>query len=181
MDRVKDPADPKRCTGAVAEGQCWSVAEPGCDRCRVHGGRDKEAVEDKRLYLLTKAQHRMRLAQLSEHEQIKSLRDEIALARMLIEERFNKVKNDSDLISAFGPINTALLTVERLVKSAHSIEQNLGALLSKPTVLALGQSISQVIVEELEGVDDYEAIVDRINHRIVEAIVAAGTTATDNN
>ena len=32
----------------------------------------------------------MRLAQLSEHEQIKSLRDEIALARMLIEERFNK-------------------------------------------------------------------------------------------
>ena len=123
----------------------------------------------------------MRLAQLSEHEQIKSLRDEIALARMLIEERFNKVKNDSDLISAFGPINTALLTVERLVKSAHSIEQNLGALLSKPTVLALGQSISQVIVEELEGVDDYEAIVDRINQRIVEAIVAAGTTSADTN
>ena len=136
MDRVKDPADPRRCTGAAPEGQCLNVAEPGCDRCRVHGGRDKEAVEDKRLCLLTKAQRRMRLAQLSEHEQIKSLRDEIALAGMLIEERFNKVKNDSDLISAFGPINMALLTVERLVKSAHTIEQNLGALLSKPTVLA---------------------------------------------
>ena len=122
--------------------------------------------EDKRLYLLTKAQHRTRLAQLSEHEQIKSLRDEIALARMLIEERFNKVKDDSDLISAFGPINTALLTVERLVKSAHTIEQNLGTLLSKPTVLALGQSLSRIIVEELEGIENYEAIVDRINRRI---------------
>ena len=74
---------------------------------------------------------------------------------------------------------TALLRVARLVKSAHSIEQNLGALLSKPTVLALGQSISQIIVEELEGIDDYEAIVDRINHRIVEAIVTAGSTSAN--
>ena len=178
MKRVKDPADPNRCQGAAPDGQCWNRAEPGSDRCRVHGGRDKEAEQDKRLYLLTKAQHRMRLAQLSEHEQIKSLRDEIALARMLIEERFNRIKNDSDLLAAFGPINTALLTVERLVKSAHAIEQNLGSLLSKPSVLALGQSISRIIVEELEGVENYEAIVDRINHRIVETIAAAGSPAT---
>jgi hypothetical protein len=37
--------------------------------------------------------------------------------------------------------------------------------------------LSQIIVEELEGIDNYEAIVDRINHRIVEAIVTAGTTS----
>jgi len=34
MHRVKDPADPRRCTGAAPEGQCLNVAEPGCDRCR---------------------------------------------------------------------------------------------------------------------------------------------------
>ena len=84
MKRVKDPTDPNRCQGAAPDGQCWNRAEPGSDRCRVHGGWDKQAEQDKRLYLLTKAQHRMRLAQLSEHEHIKSLRDEIALARILI-------------------------------------------------------------------------------------------------
>ena len=74
MQRVKDPTDPNRCTGAAPDGQCWNRAEPGSDRCCIHGGRDREAEQDKRLYLLTKAQHRVRLAQLSEHEQIKSLR-----------------------------------------------------------------------------------------------------------
>jgi len=55
------------------------------------------------------------LAQFAEHEEVKSLRDEIALARMLIERRFNLIKDDADLISACGSLNTLLLTVGRLM------------------------------------------------------------------
>ncbi|REJ86529.1 MAG: hypothetical protein DWQ35_23145 [Planctomycetota bacterium] len=174
VNRVKDPADPRRCQGAAPDGQCMNEAESGSDFCRAHGGHSTAEAQEKRLYLLTKAKHRERLAQLSEHEEIKSLRDEIAIARMLIEERFNAIKNDSDLLAAFGPINTSLLTVERLVKSAHQIEQNLGNLLAKTSVLALGQSISRILIDELEDLPDYEEIVDRINERIITTIASAG-------
>jgi hypothetical protein len=174
MNRVTDPDDPNRCQGAAPDGQCMNEQEPGTPYCKVHGGRpETAATEEKKLYLLTEARYRTRLAQFAEHEQVKSLREEIALARMLIERRFDLIRNDNDLLNACGPINTMLLTVERLVKSAHTIEQNLGSLLSKPTVLKLGQEMVAIIIDELEGIDDYEAIVDRITARLVDTIAKA--------
>ena len=59
------------------------------------------------------------------------------------------------------------------MKSAHTIEQNLGILLSKSAVMALGQSICRIIVEELDGIENYEAVVDSITHRILSTIASA--------
>ena len=52
---------------------------------------------------------RARLHKFADHEEIRSLREEIALARMLAEPRWNMVKNDNDLIMACGSLNTLLL------------------------------------------------------------------------
>lgn len=173
MHRVKDPADPRRCKGAAQDGQCMNEAEHGSDYCRAHSGVSTAEEEGRRIYHLAQARYRTRLAQLSEHEEVKSLREEIALNRMLIEQRFNLIKNETDLLAACGQLNQMLLTVERLVKSAHQIEQNLGVLLSKPTVLRLGQQLCEIIVEELVGADRYEERVDRICERLIQAIAAA--------
>lgn len=170
---VRDPADPNRCKGATAEGQCMNEAEYGCEYCAMHGGRSTEAAEGKRMYHLSVAAQQARLAQLSEHESVKSLREEIALARMLIERRFNAIKTEIDLLNACGPLNQLLLTVERLVKSAHALEQNLGLLLDKASIIQLGQHISRIIIEELEGIEDYELLVDRILNRLFPTITAA--------
>lgn len=170
MDRVTDPADPTRCKGASNDGQCRNVAEEGSDYCRAHGGR----VEDsRRLYLLQKAKYRQRLAQLKDHEEIKSLREEIALCRMMIEERLNMVKTDTELLAAYSTVNSLLLTMERLIKTSHQIEQNLGALLAKPTVILLGQSIVQILIEELKGIPQYEERVDSITDRLFLTIEQA--------
>ncbi len=83
------------------------------DYCQACGGRSLAPARRLRQYLLAKAQDSTRLAQFAEHEDVKSLRDEIALARMLIERRFNLIKDDADLIAACGSLNTLLLTVER--------------------------------------------------------------------
>jgi len=83
--------------------------------CLACGGRSQAPARRLRQYLLAKAQDSTRLAHFAEHEDVKSLRDEIALARMLIERRFNLIKDDADLISASSSLNTLLLTVERLV------------------------------------------------------------------
>jgi hypothetical protein len=103
-ERVSDAADPERCRFTHREGQCWSRSVDGSQFCEEHSPGHNAAEHRKKLYLLAKAQARTRLAQLSEHEEIKSLRAEIALARMLIEERFNAISSDNDLITAFGPI-----------------------------------------------------------------------------
>lgn len=172
--RGSDPAA-NRCQGATNSGQCTNPALEGRDYCAVcGGGRDLVSAQNRRQYMLAKAQHRKRLAELSDHDEIKSLRDDVAMARMLIEQRFNMIETDGDLIAACGQLNQLLLTVERLVKSCHVLEQNLGVLLSRQSALRLGQTLCQIVIDELEGLPDYEGIIDQMVPRILEAIATAG-------
>ena len=174
MCRVNDPADPRRCKAVFRNEQCMNVAEPGNDYCRVHGGHDNTEEKNLRGYLLSKADDRARLASVSnELEPVKELRDSIALLHMLIERRFNLIQGDIDLLAACGPLNTMLQNMERLVNSCHKIEQNLGQLLAKAAVLKLAQQMVAIIVDELEGIDDYELIVDRITTRLIDTVQAA--------
>jgi hypothetical protein len=174
MERVKDPADPRRCRGAAPDGQCWNRAEPGRDYCRAHGGVSTQNTDDLKGFLLAKAEDRARLAQIDDAmEPVKELRDSINLAHMLIEKRYNAIKDENDLITACGPLNSMLLTMERLVTSAHRIEQNLGALLARNAIIRLAKSMVAIVVDELEGIDDYELIVDRITTRLIDTVRVA--------
>jgi hypothetical protein len=123
---------------------------------------------DAPVFKIENTDDKLRLAQLNRHERIKSLNEDIALQIMLIERRWNMVKNDEQLISACGHLNSGLRTLLELIKSAHQIEQTLGQLLTADTVRQLGATISQIIVDELElaDLDDYEARVDRIMDKI---------------
>jgi len=175
MDRVTDPADPRRCKGASKQGQCLNVAVTGSDYCRAHSGQDLTEQRNLHGYLLAKAQDQTRLAEISDHlEPVKELRDSIGLLKMLIERRFNMIKDDNDLTMACGPLNQMLLSMDRLVNSCHKIEQNLGQLLAKAAILDLARQMVAIIVEELEGIDDYEIIVDRITERLINTIRYAG-------
>jgi hypothetical protein len=58
---------------------------------------------------------------------------------MLIDKRFEAILDENDLQIAFGPLAQAFKTVERLVKSCHQIEENLGSLLSKATPWTVGR------------------------------------------
>jgi len=129
------------------------------------------AKKNKPLYQLLNPEYQNRLIALCEHEDAKHLREEIAIARMLLEERFNDIKSDAEFLAACGTLNSQLLTVAKLVQSAHKLEQKLGSLLAKPTLLAVGNKIVTTLVEELRGVEDYEALIDQISDKIIAAIV----------
>ena len=175
MSLVKDPADPRRCQRSTEIGQCMNEAEPGSDYCKAHGGGRYTEENNLKGYLLAKAQDRARLASLSDDlEPVKELRDAIALEHMLIERRWNAIKNDGDLLQACGPLNQMLQTMERLVNSCHKIEQNLGQLLAKQAIFALAKRMVEIIVEELEGIENYEEIVDTITARLIETVQTAG-------
>lgn len=170
MERVTDLADPNRCKVTVnGNNQCFHVAVPGENYCELHSHKPAGAAE-RDIYYLTKARHRHRLTQLRDHEEIKSLREEIALTRILIEERWNQATSDADLLLACPMLNQLLLTLERLIKSSHQIEQNLGTLLSKSAVVTLGQSLVQLLIEELKQVPNYEEVIDRITDKLFNTI-----------
>lgn len=187
--KVTDPADPNRCQSNTGGGdQCWYESLPESKYCHRHdNGRDLAEQKHTRGYLLAQAADRTRLATVSDHlEPVKALRESIALLTIMIEKRWNLVRNDGDLLQACGPLNTMLQNMERLVTSCHKIEQNLGLLLARQAIMSLARQMVEVIIDELEGIDDYEAIVDRITARLIDLIGGAanqtpgtpGTTIT---
>lgn len=170
------PEPEKRCQHVHEDAQCPMVRAEGSKYCSSHDATALKRLETKKVrqYLLTDAQFSGRLATLTEHGDITSLREEIAFTKMLLEKRFNMIMDDGDLLAACGTLNTLLLTIERLVKSCNLVERNLGTLLSKPSVLSLGREIIEIIVDELEDVDDSDEIIDRIGDRIIAVILESG-------
>jgi hypothetical protein len=169
MDRVTDPADPLRCQAPDHEGQCWHVAEPGSDYCRKHGGTDKEEAENVRQYHLTDARLRQRLSKKADHEQIKSLAEEIGYTRILLEDLMNHCKTDTQRLANVATYNTLTMNLERLIKTSHTMEQSLNLLVSKPALVMLGQAIIKILIEELQGVTLYEERIDRITGRMFDS------------
>lgn len=176
MDRVTDLADPRRCKAGTHSGQCVCIAPEGSDFCIHHSGIDRAPNRSMRQYLLAKAEDQTRLAQLSENEGLKSLRDEVAIAVGLLERRINLLQSDAEFIQACGQLNMLLLTIERLKKSSQVLEERSGAMVSRGAMLHLGQQICQIIVNRLEGIPDYEQLVDTIILDIIATIQHGGTT-----
>lgn len=171
MERVSDPADPNRCQGPAPDGQCWNKAVEGQNHCAAHGGDPaKAAASEARQYRLAQAKYRRRQQELETHEALLSLRDEIVMLKILIEERYNMIKTDSDLLVACSPLNTLFLTLERLIKSCNQLEQNLGTLLGKAALYKFGMEIVMLLTEELQDLPDFEERIDRINERLLPAI-----------
>lgn len=171
MNQVTDLSDPRRCKGRAPDGQCRNVSVTGSDYCLAHGGHDLTDMRKQQGFLLAKAEDQGRLSALSDTlEPVKELRSTIALTHMLIEKRWNSVKDDTDLLTHCGPLNQMIATMEKLVSSCHRIETNLGELLARQAIIALAKDMVQIVIEELEGIDDYELIIDRITERLINTI-----------
>jgi len=144
---------------------CYEEALDGTDRCAKHA-KQNDVIRSYILSHLPLEESRTRHA-VSE---ISGLRDEVAIARALVEQRLNLITNDSELLAACGQVNALLLTVEKLVQSCVKTEEKLGELLSKTAVVELATDMVTILSEELKTVEGYEAIVDRIGTRIMKLI-----------
>ena len=158
-----------RCEATTSEGRCPNRKLGGSAYCKPC--RNKKRNPEPRQYQLNNARFRQRQGEFGEHEALLSLRDEIALVKILIEERYNLIKNDSDLMVACGPLNTLFLTLERLVKSCNSLEKSLGNLLSKSALITFAGEVITIVADEISHLPEYEELVDRISDRLIEATV----------
>jgi hypothetical protein len=129
-------------------GQCHFKAQEGKKMCPVHAGSmsaTREAATALKNYNLTKYQ--ARVGELANSNGVKSLRDEIGILRMMLESKLNGIQDDMSLMIESHQISDMILKIEKLVVSCHKLEQNMGALLDKSSILSLAAKIVTIIGE----------------------------------
>jgi hypothetical protein len=159
--------DPDRCQWIREDGQCPHEAIDGSPFCKSH---TSVKVDPLKHYMLTNQVVRGGAERHNAVDEIKSLREEIALTRAMIETRLNMTDGEADFISSMGIVHQYLATVEKLVTSCHRMDTNLGNLLNKSSILNLAQELVTVISEELEDVPGRDEIIDRISEKIITCI-----------
>ena len=159
--------DPNRCQWLRADGQCPHEAIDGSPFCAAHAGPKCDPLKH---YMLTNQVVRSGAERHNAVDEIKRLREEIALTRAMIENRLNMVEGEADFISSMGIVHQYLATVERLVTSCHKMDTNLGNLLNKTSILNLAQELVTAISDELEDVPGRDEIIDRVSDKIVHMI-----------
>ena len=148
--RVSDPADPNRCQANNAHGQCDLIAVPPSKYCMLHGGKPSERTKLNN-YRLNKWMSRVE--SMANSDGIKSLRDEIGILRMLLEERMNSIGDVTELLMYSHTISDLVNRIERIVLTCHKIEKSLGNLIDRSEVVRIVDQIVCLIGENITDQD----------------------------
>jgi len=162
-----DADDENRCQHIIpTSGQCSLKACEGSKYCPAHGGNKGFQAKEKnelRNYRLSK--FRSRIGELGNNDAILSLKDEIGILRLLIEEKINRCTDDTDLLLMSGPLSDLIMKVERVVCSCNKLESRLGNLLDKNAVIQFAQTVVNIVSKHC----DEEALV-KISDEILGAL-----------
>lgn len=173
---IEFEGDPERCQNNNGTVQCRYKAIPGKNVCRIHVASSArvEEVQSTRNYRIAKYQ--MRLEEFADNPQMKSLREEIGLLRIVLEEVWNSCNGDSNkVIASSNKIADLVTRVEKLVKSCHHLEKSTGALLDKAAAQQMMGRVLSIITEHIEDTE----IIGKIADEIVKAIKDAQPTAAE--
>jgi hypothetical protein len=153
--------DAERCQTVVnGKYQCYLAAMPGQKNCICHGGVPAH-VNSKAVYNFRKEQFNARYRVLRDSEALKSLREEIALLRFLI----NKIIDNE------GTPSKLLYEVTLLAQTSAEIESKLDKVIGKNNIL----SLITVIIERIELTDELIADFCEFLDSLYSSAPAAGT------
>ncbi len=176
IQRIEYEADPNRCQGMTGKGQCMCKAMEGGKFCPIHAGAGKIKIKEEKHknYLLVKWQ--ARIEEKKQSPDLKNLRDEIGILRMLMEERLNQCESSADLMLHSTALSDLAIKIEKMVGSCQKLEEKLGNVLDKQSILNFASKIIAVLGTELEGQDE---LLERISNKILVAIGELGNENTE--
>ena len=163
VKRIDSPEDPNRCQGITRLGQCQQVKMEHSSYCATHGGTHGEKAhvqQSKDMYRLAK--YNTRLRELSNHDGVKSLRDEIGILRILMEEKLNQCGDPLDLMTNAPIISDLAVKIEKLVSSCQKVEGLTGNLLDKQAILQFADQVISIIGDEFDDAEKLARVADRI-------------------
>ena len=163
VEKVKFPDDPERCQGMTPSGQCMNKQVKGSQYCLAHGGASTlKSQQRESIYRFRVEKYQQRVGEISRSPIIKSLREEIGVLRMLLEEKLNNCKNDNELILASGEISELVTKIDKLVNSCNSIELKLGILIDKQTLMGIVDQIVNVLSDQITDTTLLDKIASQI-------------------
>lgn len=158
------PDSPNRCQSSDSTGQqCKNNKVEGSDYCSMHGGSTilkKLEVKKYQNYLVESWQSK--IDEKTNSPDVLSLRDEVALLRVLIETRLNTCADGNDLLRNSHVISDLISRCTQTVSVCHKIEKSMGALLSKQALLRFAEQIIQIITDNVHDQETVSIIANEI-------------------
>ena len=122
MERANN--EQEQCTHVGQHGRCrYKIHEGARTKCRHHGGVTEakhEQSQEVSSYRLNLFQQRMQ--HHLGHSELKNLRSEIAILRMLVENKLNQCKDDYDLMLHSAGISDLVAKINLVVQSCNRLE-----------------------------------------------------------
>lgn len=172
FERIAHEGDPRQCQAVGQTGQCPYVRVEGSQYCPRHGGnkaKEAQVREAVRTYRL--AQWQQRVNEFADDGQIKSLREEIGITRLLLEKQINACTNDVELLINSHKISDLVMKMEKLISSCHNMEMKMGMLLDRTAILQLGSVIVEVISNYITDSDTREQASEKILGAIAHTVI----------
>tara|TARA_Y100000034_G_C6757069_1_gene336911 strand:+ start:109 stop:645 length:537 start_codon:yes stop_codon:yes gene_type:complete len=141
---------------------------PYCPRCG--GPKIAKDQEKKRIRTYHLAKFQARLDDFVVDPNVKSLREEIGICRIILEEKLNLCQSSMDMIVQSHAISDLCMKIEKLVSSCQRIEKSMGQYLDKNQIIQLGLEISQIIGDEITDADLIGRITDRFT-TVIERMI----------
>lgn len=171
LEHISDEFDPRRCQASTGNGQCPRLSVDDTPYCQQHQGGSKEKCNSAKVlrnYRLSKWKFEGRMNEFADNPEIKSLREEIGIMRVVMEETLGRCEDSQDLLLYSSRISDHILKIQKLVEACHKLEQSTGNLLDKTTVLQLADTIVATIGNYIQD----PAILDKIGGDIVYNIMS---------
>ncbi|HZZ29614.1 MAG TPA: hypothetical protein VFE46_16575 [Pirellulales bacterium] len=130
-------------------------------------------------YKLNEARFNARIAEFRQSDTLTTLRDELALAKSLIEDRLNAAATPAERAACLPMVRDLLNTVGALVKAHRAYELQAGELLTKDALREFAKETVTIITDELRGMADWELIVDKICDRLSNSVENANNETAD--
>jgi hypothetical protein len=162
LDRAK--SEEEQCKFVIpGQGRCLNKSVAKDCNCVVHGGvKQANALEKQRIRNYQFVKFQERLDAFTDSSNLKSLREEVAMLRFLLETQVNMCNSASELICSSNIISDLVTKIEKVVKSCHSLEVALGQMMSVAQVNQFATEIISIISEEIQD----EEVLKRISERL---------------
>jgi hypothetical protein len=162
------PEHPNRCQATNNKGQCFNLAVEDGTFCLAHGGnKQTESKKAASLKNYRAGQWQAKINRFSESSQIKDLREEIGILRMIMEERLTFCKTETDLLLHSHVISDLVMKIEKVVVSCNKLEASLGQHMDKTALMGFAQQVIQVISINIED----RELVDQVANELVNLLI----------
>lgn len=160
IERVAEDS-PDRCQALVDHGtrQCINKKCEGSNFCMIHGGnKAKHSMEREKISAYRLGKWKSRVQEFKDAPSIKSLRDELAILRMMLDERLELCNDAHELMISSGPISELIAKIEKLVVSCQKLDVQLGNMIDKSEAIHLAEMIIQIVNNHITDPEILKAI-----------------------